>query len=190
VRISKKGVTLIELLIVVGVISIVAAVGGDILLTVVRAYKKAQILGTVEQNGSLASTLMENNLRNSAVIKYFDNSIGDFVEVSEGQTEYTDYVKITSAQGVSSTIQFVEGGVSGTCPNGEIRVDGVTVTNTDVNSGVNIIKGGSSIFTIYNPEGGPPIVTALFKVTQACQSPVTASAEFNTTVTLRGSYGN
>ncbi|MFH1955674.1 MAG: type II secretion system protein [Patescibacteria group bacterium] len=187
-RLSEKGVTLIELLIVVGVISIVAAVGGDILLTVVRAYKKAQILGTVEQNGSLASTLMENNLRNSSVIKYED--LGQFVEVSEGQTEYTDYVKITSAQGVSSTIQFVEGGVSGTCPNGRIEVDGVAVTNTDVNSGVNIIKGGSSIFTIYNPEGGPPIVTALFKVTHACQSPVTASAEFNTTVTLRGNYGN
>ncbi|MFH1566236.1 MAG: type II secretion system protein [bacterium] len=188
-RLSKKGVTLIELLIVVGIISIVAAVGGDILLTVIRAYKKAQILGTVEQNGSLASTLIENNLRNSAVIKYED--LGQFVEVGEGQVVRTDYVKIISAQGVSSTIQFVEGG-GGSCPNGRIEVDGVEITNIDTTIGVNITRkaGATSVFTIYKPVNGSPVVTVVFDVRQACQSPVTANAEFNTTITLRGSYGN
>lgn len=187
--ISKKGVTLIELLIVVGVISIVAAVGGDILLTVIRAYKKAQVLGTVEQNGSLVSTLLGNNLRNSSTIKY--ESGGAFSEVGEDQAIESNYIKITSSQGVSSTIQFVEGGGGGTCPNGRIEVDGASITDTNVLSGANIVrKGSSSVFTIYNPIEGSPIVTVLFDVKEACQSPVSASAEFNTTVVLRGNYGN
>lgn len=190
-HISKKGVTLIELLIVVGIISIVAVVGGDILLTVVRAYKKAQILGMVEQNGSLVGTLLENNLRNSSVIKY-ENLAGVFEEVLEGQTVNSDNIQVISSQGVTSIFSFVEGGGSSdSCYNGKIEVDGVSVTNTNVAAGVNILKkGGNSIFTIYNPPSGPPVITLLFDVTQACQSPVTAKAEFNTTVTLRGDYGN
>jgi len=189
--ISKKGVTLIELLIVVGIISIVAAVGGDILLTVVRAYKKAQTLGVVEQNGSLVGTLLENDLRNSSVIKY-ENDIGEFVDVSEGQTVYSDGIKITSSQGVTTAIRFVEGVDSeDDCSNGKFLVDDVSITTTNATLGVNVLKkGGSSIFTIYNPTSGPPIVTVLFDVTEGCQSPVTAKAEFNTTVTLRGDYGN
>ncbi|OIP97221.1 hypothetical protein COT69_02805 [candidate division WWE3 bacterium CG09_land_8_20_14_0_10_39_24] len=186
---SKKGVTLIELLIVVGVISIVAAVGGDILLTVIRAYKKAQILGTVEQNGSVSSTFLENNLRDASVIRYEGG--GQFVEIPEGESVSSDYIKITSSQGVTATIQFVEGGTGGSCPNGKIEVDGVSITSTDVNSGVNVIKkNGGAIFTIYNPDNTPPVITTIFDVTQACQSPVTAKAEFNTTVTLRGNYGD
>jgi len=188
---NKRGVTLIELLIVVGVISIVAAVGGDILLTVIRAYKKAQVLGTVEQNGSLVSTLLGNNLRNSSTIKYYESE-DNFLEVGEDETIGSNYIKITSSQGVSSTIQFVEGDASGNpCRNGRIEVDGNPITDTNVVSGANVVrKGSSSVFAIYNPIEGSPVVTVLFDVKEACQSPVTAMAEFNNTVTLRGSYGN
>jgi len=105
---TKKAFTLVELLITVGIISIIAVVGGDILLTVTRAYKKAQTLGEVEQNGTYASTVLENSLRNSSDVE--DCSSPPCEKIPEGATVSTNSINLISAKdGIRSQVLYVPG---------------------------------------------------------------------------------
>jgi len=186
---NSKGVTLIELLLVVGIISIIAVVGGDILLTVVRSYEKAQILGEVEQNGTLVSTVLENTIRDGSVVKYKNG--GAYTDVPDGTTISADSIKIVESSGTAETIMdYIAGNSGRSCTNGHLDVNFQALSNIDPVSGASISKRGSGFFSIYKQVGSPAVISINFDVKEGCASPVTASANFNTTVVMRGNYGN
>lgn len=70
---KQKGFTLIELLVSIGILAIIVGIGGDILATVIRAYRKAELFSLVDRNGSYALTLIEQDIRSAIDIKVVDD---------------------------------------------------------------------------------------------------------------------
>src|SRR3989344_7560557 len=68
-----KGFTLIEVLISVGILSIIVGLGGDILATVIRSYQKAELFNLVDKNGSYALSLIEQEIRSSISVKLYES---------------------------------------------------------------------------------------------------------------------
>lgn len=60
---GQLGFTLLELLIAISLLAITAGLTGDILLTLVRTYNKTRITNEIEQNGNLALSKIEKELR-------------------------------------------------------------------------------------------------------------------------------
>ena len=70
---KQTGFTLIELLVSIGILAIIVGIGGDILATVIRAYRKAELFSLVDRNGSYALTLIEQDIRSAIDIKVVDD---------------------------------------------------------------------------------------------------------------------
>lgn len=62
---TLDGFTLIEILVVVLVMSIIATVAGDVLISVLRSANKANILNEVNQNGNFVLSTIESTARNA-----------------------------------------------------------------------------------------------------------------------------
>lgn len=62
---SQKGFTLVELVVVVGLIALTVGVTGDIILSLVRSYSRTQIETEVEQNANFAFQKIEKEIRNA-----------------------------------------------------------------------------------------------------------------------------
>ncbi len=65
---KQKGFTIIEIIVVVGILGIVAAIGTNIFFTVIRSSTKSKNINTVKQNGDHALSTMERMIRNSYAI--------------------------------------------------------------------------------------------------------------------------
>lgn len=73
---NKKGFTLVELLIVIGLIGITVGVTGDIILTLIRSYSKTQATTDVERVASFAVGKIEKEFKNAtSVTSVSSNSI-------------------------------------------------------------------------------------------------------------------
>ncbi len=62
---STQGYTLIELLLVVGLIAISVGVTSDILLNIVRSYSKTQVVNEIEQQANFVGLKLEKEIRNA-----------------------------------------------------------------------------------------------------------------------------
>ncbi|MEN9389801.1 MAG: hypothetical protein RLY61_885 [Candidatus Parcubacteria bacterium] len=65
---NKKGFTLVELLIVIGLIGITVGVTGDIILTLIRSYSKTQATTDVERVASFAVGKLEKEFKNATSV--------------------------------------------------------------------------------------------------------------------------
>jgi len=61
----SKGFTLVEILVVVGILGIIVVVASTIFFTTIRSSSKTKVLTTVKQNGDYALTVMERLIRDS-----------------------------------------------------------------------------------------------------------------------------
>ena len=64
-RKTQRGFTLVEILVVVGILGIIAVVASTIFFTTLRSAGKTKVLTTVKQNGDYALTVMERLIRDS-----------------------------------------------------------------------------------------------------------------------------
>ena len=74
----SKGFTLIEILVVIGLLGIIVAVGSNMFFTTLKSSTKSKILTVVKQNGDYALTIMERLIRDSE--KVIVNSDGVLCE--------------------------------------------------------------------------------------------------------------
>jgi len=65
---------MVELLVSIGILAVIVGIGGDILATVIRAYRKAELLSLIERNGNYAIGLLEQDVRSSIDLKVYDSS--------------------------------------------------------------------------------------------------------------------
>lgn len=101
---KRDGFTLIEILVVVGVLSIAATFVSNILVSTFQSYNKADVVNFLEQNGNYALSLMEQRLRNARKV------VGG-VEVGVGETCFKE-VDLTTHGGGKEAFAFLssEGG--------------------------------------------------------------------------------
>ncbi len=160
----KNGFTLVELLVVVGLVLIIGTVGTSIITSVLRSYNKASIINEIEQNGNYVLSLMESQIRNAKS-----------VSPTSGTTQT---LEVTPQEGSKFTFS-ITGGV--------VQKDSEILTNNDPNSGVEVVAADSH-FTV---SGNPQVVTIVLKLRQA--SSITrvdyqAETTLQTTVVVRGGY--
>ena len=78
---SQKGFTLLELVIVIGLMALTVGVTGDILLSLVRSYTTTQIETELEQNANFVLLKLEKELRNAeSVSEISDSSLSFFIK--------------------------------------------------------------------------------------------------------------
>ncbi len=88
---SQKGFTLLELVIVIGLMALTVGVTGDILLSLVRSYTTTQIETELEQNANFVLLKLEKELRNAeSVSEINDSSISFFIkDANNSEVEVT-----------------------------------------------------------------------------------------------------
>lgn len=169
---SQKGFTLLEILVVVGVLGVVAVIGSNLLFTTLRGSTKARVLVEVKQNGNYAMEVMERMIRNARSLKSQCQS-----GMTEFRIENPDLGKTTFAcldvgmadprisSGSGSPLSYVR------LTNDKVKVDSCTF---DCQRGEKGIR--------------PDTITINFTLSQAQASSRPerqARVDFKTTVTLR-----
>jgi len=120
-RKTEQGFTLVEILVVIGLLGIIVAIGSNMFFTTLRSSSKSKILTTVKQNGDYALATIERLIRDSEkVITNSDGSLcvagmnkiktkrlnGDEIEFScEGEGTTDSLIASNSARLTSSDVK-------------------------------------------------------------------------------------
>lgn len=146
VKINSYGFTLVELLLVVGILGIIAGIGGDMFATVMRAYRKAELFSYVERTGNNALTLMEQDVRRSSEVTI--NPAGDTISIV-----------IPQKNGTNLTSKYQ---ISPCSPNSFIRSNSVGNQNTINQEMISVPMGNFFNTVIYvAPIQGTPYFSYL-----------------------------
>jgi len=162
---KNNGFTLIEMMMVVGVLGILAVLGSGAFFSILRGSIKAKTLQMVKQNGDYAISVMERMIRNARAL-----------------------VGPTSDSTVSSiTIKNPDGGTTTFSCEGDLSTiasNGASLLSNEVKvSDCNIFK-----VTVGQPGIKPAVVEIKFTLTQSgttSRSGEQAEVNFQTTVSLR-----
>ncbi len=117
---QNRGFTLIEILVVVGILAIIAVISSNMFFTVFKSSGKTKVLTKVKENGDYALSVMERLIRDSEeVVTNTDNKICE---------SGMNYLKFKRADG--STIEFgcLEEGTA----NGRIASNSARLTSSEV----------------------------------------------------------
>ncbi|MBI4057942.1 type II secretion system protein [Candidatus Microgenomates bacterium] len=185
--VSRKGFTLLEFLVVIGLLSITI---GSILLfltAVLKGTNQANITSEVKQNGQVVLDTLESQIRNASdadcVLK---NGSDECIYVKLFRPN-TDPLHIRCASAVGQT-------ESGRIEIASSALDDPTnftsITNTDTKSGVSVSNCKFNVVPSFGGVSAPPIVAVSFTVSQGVaavsRSDFVASVDFQTTISLRG----
>lgn len=167
-HITKTGFTIIEILVAMGILGTVVAVGSGILVSILKGATKARILQEVKQNGNYTLTIMERMIRNARSVDSYGT---DFVRITSPDGNYTVFRCCGSPTMIAS-----QSATKLTCDNN------TRLTNE------NVRVGSCTNFITYTA-GAPPLVTVNFTLTQASTTPLgpeeQASVDFRTTISPR-----
>lgn len=174
-----NGFTLIEMLLVVGILSVVTLIGGDILITVFKSYNKANILSEIRKNGDFVLAVVSDELKHSFSFDQADCSL----------TSPKSCLKYRSIR--DSKTKFIDLDSDAlNCNNGFVRYyDDYAGNPLSFSSLTNSKKDGVSIdelsFTISTSFGGSvTYITISFNAKEPCGGVVGAS--FTNTIEVRG----
>lgn len=182
IKTNKKGFTLIELVIVVGIIGIIVGIGGDMFATVMRAYQKAESFSTVERTGNQILTQIEQHLRSATKVVTTDNSVTLTIPTAGGTNETHTYTFLGCAAGNDNEVNY-QPPSSGSF--------NLLLQDSDnfFNESLYISPIGSAFITRHEKPGASyDMVTIAFEVkTGNCNSnQANVVSQFQTTVNLRG----
>jgi len=167
------GFTLIEILIVVGVLGVIVGAGSTMFFSVLRGSTKTKVLQMVKQNGDYAISVMERMIRNARSISGGGSSI-TIVNPDGGTTTFNC---------CGSNPNFLIASESGTLRCEEARI---TSSEVKVNNCSNVFEVTPGILGLR-----PAVVKINFDLSRAEQAGVTfrpeeqAVVNFQTTVSLR-----
>lgn len=178
----KLGFTLIEFLIVLGVLAV--AIGSSLLVltSVLRGSNQANITSEVKQNGQATLDSIEGQIRNA-------NDARDLLPLPAGAS---DGVALTLSDGTSASIACFPAGAN---TNGSIKLlSGIvtsytSLTNQDTVSGVDVTDCSFSVISATTGAQSPAIVKVSFVANQGIAAPsrqdFKANVKFETTISLR-----
>jgi len=163
------GFTLLELLVVIGVISVVGIIAADIFSNVTRSYNKAEIITRVQRMGNAALSQMVGEIRNAQTV------------VSPAPGSFGPTLTIQDSNGSQVVFAFTAPG-GGT--NGYIARNGIALSDTDFANGVNVT---SLTFSVLDAD--PTVVSIRMSLEQPLGVPgrvdFKADTTLETSVSLR-----
>ncbi len=166
---NNKGFTLVELLVVIGLLGISIGVTNDILTSLVRSYSKTQVKNELEQQANFLGLKLEREIRSANDIV---TPAGSYSSLTIQKSDNTTVIYSLSSEVMNITYpgpstfpvtsKTGTGGVKVECPGGCFTVSGTTPKTVTINITMTPATGSGATFT--------------------------GSATINTTVTVRNSY--
>ena len=162
---SRQGFTLVEILVVIGILGILAVIGSQMFFSLLKSSAKTRVLAEVKQNGNYALSVMGRITRNAKSIETC--ALG------------MEKIRITNPNQ-----EWIEFDLSGT------RIASVSALRTDylTSNKVTIDTGEPFQFDCVQSGNSPPVVTISFTLIQSAagvRPEEEASIDFKTTVSLR-----
>lgn len=164
--IENKGFTLIEFLVVMGIMATVGTMVVNLFLSNLRTAAKTQALTEVKQNGDYALAVMERMIRNAKEVQ----------ENSDHQICVAGMSKLKILNPDGGTTEF-------TCEADKIASGGAALTSSNLE-----VDFCTSAFSCQKPTGKPAVVTITFtlrKGTTSLGREFFAEIPFQTTVSTR-----
>lgn len=193
----RKGFTLIELVVALGIMAIIGLALTAALTQTLRGENKAQLINQVKQNGQNILDKMTASIREaSEVVCPVSGTSSSLVVYKPGL--YTQFYFVAEAPGVSgsnSIINFKEDSTALDCTS-QAR-NSSPLNNMDTKNGVSVSSlPGGNIFSVDNA-GSSKIITIKFKAKPPVAAGQTQEAqigsdgiEFATSVQLKGGSQN
>lgn len=99
----KKGFTLIEMIVVIGIIAVLGIILTEVFVRSLRGNNKTQVLAIIKQNGQAVLETMDKNLRGSDALLCPDTQGDTMVAIKDGI--YTRHRIIVESVGTNGVIQ-------------------------------------------------------------------------------------
>ena len=133
--VDKKGFTLIEILVVIGLLAIIVVVGSTSFFNLLKGSTKTRVASLVKQNGDYALTVMGRMIRNGKVIECeLGMSKIEIENPDGGETEFSceeDKISSNSASLISNQVKVANGNCSFDCQRTSVfEPDVVTINFT------------------------------------------------------------
>ena len=166
---SRSGFTLLELLVVIGIISLLGVITADIFSNVTRSYNKAEIINRIQRSGNTVLAQMTEEIRNARRVVFPTPG-------SSGSS-----LTIKDFSGNSAIFSFVPPDAD---DNGFVSRNGVLISDDDFSNGVNVT---SLFFNVLDT--GPVVIGITISLEQPLGAPgridFQAKTDLTTTVSLR-----
>ena len=174
---NQGGFTLIELVLVIGLLAISVGVTNDILISLIRSNNKTQVITEIEQQSNFVSLKIEKELRNARAVSIPLNG-------ESGTTltfETRDGVQIEYSVDTDTGVINRTEGLAGSA---------LELTNDASPGGVKVTcEGGSGCFSVSGIN--PQIVSIKMIFSQSQSTPIAAFAgdvDIDSTVVIRNTY--
>lgn len=166
---KTSGYTLIETLVVLGIIALVSAFGLNFLTTILRGNSKTTVTTEIKQNGNYALDIITYFARNALSIESCSSSS---ISLRQWDNSTVTFSLLPQVNDLNNKV------------NARIASNSSVLTNADANNGVSV---SSLSFTCSNST--PPVVSINFQVTQSAFLPdrpeLKGKVNFQTSVSLR-----
>jgi prepilin-type N-terminal cleavage/methylation domain-containing protein len=174
----KKGYTLIELVVVVGILVVISSLVTGILYTTLRSTTKTTVTTNVSQNGSYALSTITNIITSSSeVLDVYNGEPGDFSDCTD------------SPQGSSIELQRLDGGITTlACTDDTIASKSAEGSFNLLNTEAVQTTANCSFTCKQSTVYDTPVIEINFSLIDKSTSSFKedqASADFNTSVVLR-----
>ena len=173
---KQGGFTLIELVLVIGLLAISVGVTNDILISLIRSNNKTQIIGEIEQQSNFVSLKIEKELRNARVASV--PADGDSGTTLNFETRDGDQIEYNVD--VDSGVVYRVEGVGG---------PSLELTNNAIPGGVKVVCGVPNCFSVSG--ANPQIVSMKMIFSQSQSNPIASFAgtvNIDSTVVIRNTY--
>lgn len=200
----KRGFTLVELLVVIGAVSIIGLMLTEVFYRSLRGGNKSALIGVIKQNGQSALESMDKNIRsaNNVVCPATSSSSNTLVILKEDGT-YTRY-RLSPEGSTNGDIrqdnpticlscvpsETLTGFINRICDGNDPLQSPTILTDTNTRTGVSVAASPMPQFTKSKQAGFKDLVTISFNLKPAVGAPKAVADQvdpvaFTTTVELR-----